>query len=248
MNSSIPDISVVIPAFNEEDYLPQALEAVKKQQFSGTYEVIVVNNNSTDKSEQIAKTYGATIVQEKNQGLIFAKQAGCKAARGNIIAVLDADNRPNSHWLATISKLLANTHIAGVTGPYIIPHQAPWWARAHTIFFMRLIYLYQSIFGTSPHVWGGNIAFRKKDFFSFGGYDTRFTFAADEVKLRKQLSKLGPIIQVADLALVSSTRRYKKGLWYFYIEFLLKGYLLNYFLTAFFKKPLPHPAEIRQEF
>lgn len=242
-----PLISIVIPAYNEQNYLPKSLKAVFNQDFKGKTEIIVVNNNSTDNTGKIAKSFRTKIIHEKKQGLIFAKQAGCQAAKGKIIAVLDADNIPNSSWLSTISNLLSNKKISAVTGPYLIPQPAPWWARAHAALGAYLINTIQAITNSSPHIWGGNVAFRNKHFKAFGGYDTRFTFAADEVKLRKDLKKLGRIHHSNKLAVTSSTRRFKKGALYFYFVFLLKEYVLNYYLTLIFNKPLKHPQNLREE-
>lgn len=91
------------------------------------------------------------------------------------------------------------------------------------------------------------MAFRRHDFESFGGYDTSFSFAADEVKLRRDLAKSGRIVHDMQLAVRTSTRRFRKGIRYFYIDFLLKGYLMNYLSTALFNKPLAHPENVRQE-
>lgn len=247
MNTKTPLISVVIPAYNEENELPHCLYALTKQNLKEKVEVIVVNNNSTDKTEDIAKSYKARIVRENRQGLIFAKQAGCEKAVGKIIAVLDADNVPPKHWLRTIVELLSDNEVAAVTGPYIIPKTAPWWARLHTTIGIELIEIFQFLTHTSPHLWGGNVAFRKKDFKKVGGYDTKFTFAADEVKLRKDLSKLGRIHHVRALAVTTSARRLKKGAYHFYVEFLLKGYILNYLTTLLLNKPLKHPENVREE-
>ena len=52
---SRPDISIVIPAFNEEKNLPRLFKTIKNQDFKGSLEIIVVDNNSTDKTAQIAK-------------------------------------------------------------------------------------------------------------------------------------------------------------------------------------------------
>lgn len=242
-----PHISVVIPAFNEEDYLPTTLEAINKQDFKGQKEIIVVDNNSTDKTTSIAESYNARVISEKQQGIIFAKQAGCKSSQGNIIAVLDADNIPPHHWLSTISDILKDSKLAAVTGPYII-HNAPWWATLHTklgVFFINFI---QSITGNSPHVWGGNVAFKRKVFEKIGGYDTRFTCAGDEIQIRRDLQKLGRVRHETKLAITTSTRRFKKGFFYFYFQFLLKDYLINYLLTAYFNKKLSHPQNIREEY
>jgi glycosyltransferase involved in cell wall biosynthesis len=242
-----PLISVVVPAFNEEKYLPKCLEALERQDFRGTREVIVVNNNSRDNTESIARSFKTKVVREKQQGLIFSKQAGCKHAKGKYIVVLDADNIPAPHWLKTIIEILRRSKVAAVTGPYLIP-KAPWWARLHTSLGIYLIQSVQFITKSSPHIWGGNVAFRREHFEKFGGYDTRFTFAADEVKLRKDLKKFGRIHHSLKLAVTTSTRRFKQGFFYFYFNFILKEYILNYLMTAYLNKKLPHPKNIREEY
>lgn len=246
MDHTRPSISVVIPAFNEEEYLPKSLGAIKAQEFDKPYEVIVVDNNSTDNSKKIARSFAARVVTEKKQGLIFAKDAGCDSARAPLVVVLDADNVTPPDWLKTIEEVLSDASVAAITGPYLLPG-APWWARIHTtagIYFIRLV---QWLTGSSPHIWGGNTAFRKADFVKIGGYDTRFSFAADEVKLRKELRKYGRIRQDMRMAVVSSTRRFKKGFFYFYVTFLLKGYILNYLFTSLFKRTFAHPENVREE-
>ena len=241
-----PVISVVVPAYNEEDYLPKSLQALKNQEFHKAFEVIVVDNNSTDNTHAIASSFNTRIIKEKNQGLIFAKQAGCKHARAGIIAVLDADNIPSPDWLERIDRHFSDEHLAAVTGPYRLPG-VPWWGRAYTSAGIYNIRLVQALTRTSPHIWGGNVAFRRKHFEAFGGYDTRFTFAADEVKLRKNLKKFGRIQHDMRLSVTSSSRRFKDGAYYFFIEFLLKGYLLNYFSTSLFGKSLETPKDARKE-
>src|SRR3990172_6189513 len=126
-----PVISVVVPAYNEEDYLPKSLQALKNQEFHKAFEVIVVDNNSTDNTHAIASSFNTRIIKEKNQGLIFAKQAGCKHARAGIIAVLDADNIPSPDWLERIDRHFNDEHLAAVTGPYRLP-RLPLCGRAYT--------------------------------------------------------------------------------------------------------------------
>ncbi len=84
-------ISVVVPAFNEEKFIGRCLEALKRQDFSEKYEIIVVDNNSTDKTAQIAKRMGVKVVSEKKQGDVFALRKGCSEAQGEIIAITDAE-------------------------------------------------------------------------------------------------------------------------------------------------------------
>lgn len=62
-------ISVVIPAINEEKFLPECLESIRNQDYKGRYEIVVVDNGSTDSTVRIAKRFGARIVKYKKKGL-----------------------------------------------------------------------------------------------------------------------------------------------------------------------------------
>ena len=107
---------MIIPAFNEEKYLPQCLTSLKGQSYS-PLEVIVIDNNSTDQTAEIAKKFGAKVVFEKKQGTAHARDAGFKAAQGEIIARTDADTILPSDWLLTIIKNFEkNPAIIGITG------------------------------------------------------------------------------------------------------------------------------------
>jgi len=90
MKNGPPIISVIIPAANEEKTLPFCLASLKKQTFSN-FEVIVIDNNSTDKTAAVAQKFGAKVVSEKKQGIIYARERGFQEAKGEIIARTDAD-------------------------------------------------------------------------------------------------------------------------------------------------------------
>ena len=79
MTNIKPTISVVIAAYNEQKRLPACLKSLEQQDFPGKFEAIVVDNNSTDKTAQIAKNWGAKVVTEKIQGIAPAKTRGAKA-------------------------------------------------------------------------------------------------------------------------------------------------------------------------
>jgi glycosyltransferase involved in cell wall biosynthesis len=246
MSTKRPVISVVVPAYNEEKYLPKTLEALKNQDFDKTYEIIVVNNNSTDNTEAVARSFNARIINEKKQGLILAKQAGCKRARGKIIAVLNVDCIPPCSWLHIINQVLNDPKTVAVTGWYHLPN-APWWAKAHQAIGLQFIKLWQLCTKNSPLILAGNVAFKNTYFKKIGGYDTRYTSAADEIKLRNDLKKLGCIRYDERLDVTRSARRFKSGSYHYFIEYLLIGYILNYLSTTLFKKPLPPPANIRED-
>ena len=95
-------ISVVIPAYNEEQLLSKCLKSLTNQDFHLPFEIIVVDNNSRDKSNAIAQSFGVKVIKETNQGVVWARQKGLLQAQGEIIAQADADCYYPSNWLSLI--------------------------------------------------------------------------------------------------------------------------------------------------
>src|SRR5687767_1835934 len=93
-------VSLVIPAYNEESHLRACLDAVAAQTVR-PFEVIVVDNNSTDTTVAIARSYSfVAVMHESQQGIVYARNAGFNAARGDIIARIDADTHLSPNWIA----------------------------------------------------------------------------------------------------------------------------------------------------
>lgn len=86
-NDTIYKLSVVIPCYNEEESIQKVIKSIPK----GVFEIIVVDNNSTDMSAEIAKQNGARVIVETTQGYGAALRAGFNSARSELIAALDAD-------------------------------------------------------------------------------------------------------------------------------------------------------------
>ena len=82
-------LSIIIPTYNEEKYLPKLLKCVKKQTYKN-YEIIVADADSADKTRQIAKKYGCRVV--KGGMPAIGRNNGAKAAKGDILLFLDADS------------------------------------------------------------------------------------------------------------------------------------------------------------
>src|SRR3989344_5752786 len=97
-------ISVIIPAFNEEKLLGECLESLQKQTLAkDEYEVIVIDNGSTDKTSAIAKSMGVSVyyyIKERGPGA--ARAFGVTKAKGSILAFTDADTTVTPTWLETI--------------------------------------------------------------------------------------------------------------------------------------------------
>lgn len=102
-----PTVSLVIPAYNEERYLRACLDAIARQTVR-PLEVIVVDNNSTDRTAAIARAYPfVRLIAEPRQGVGFARTAGFNAARGEIIGRLDADVLLPADWVERVSAFYA---------------------------------------------------------------------------------------------------------------------------------------------
>src|SRR4029450_13839495 len=99
--------SVIVPAYNEAAYLGRALHSLQHQDYDGKYEIIVVDNNSTDDTAAVAARYGVRVVSEAEQGVCAARQRGADCARGAIIVSTDADTTQPEDWLATMHARLA---------------------------------------------------------------------------------------------------------------------------------------------
>lgn len=98
------EIDVVIPAYNEEAYLPACLSALKRQ--TVPIHPIVVDNNSTDKTANIASQLGATVIREERQGIGRAKKTGLLATTSPLVLMTDADTITPPHWAEILTSAL----------------------------------------------------------------------------------------------------------------------------------------------
>lgn len=111
-----PSVSIVIPAYNEETHLRLCLEAIALQT-TKPFEVIVVDNNSTDATAAIARSFSfVTLLSEKKQGPQPARDRGYNAARGEVIGRLDGDSIVTPNWVETIQKVFVDPTVDAATG------------------------------------------------------------------------------------------------------------------------------------
>src|ERR1035437_9351910 len=132
-------ISVIIPAYNEEKYLSKTLEAILTQDYTD-FEVIVVDNASTDRTSDIAKSFSKVkVLFEGNKGTMWACERGRKQAIGEIIVRMDADCLPEKDWLSKGAAFFKDDKTVGVSGPYDY-YDAEKIFRYFSIHFQRIIY------------------------------------------------------------------------------------------------------------
>ena len=186
-------ISVVIPAFNEEKLISKCLESLKKQDYTGNYEIVVVDNGSLDSTGKIAKSMGARVVFCSQKGVAYARQTGAEAARGEIILQADADTIYPVWWIKRIKKQFArHPKIIAVAGSFIYT-DPPWWACFE--YFLRVVFgfLSNAVFGKPLIVSGANFAFYKKALIQIGGYRQGY-YSSDQLDISGRLRKVGKIL------------------------------------------------------
>lgn len=171
-------ISVVVPAFNEEKNITSCLKALKKQNFpKQNYEIIVVDNASTDKTGEIANKMGTKVVLEPKKGLVFALKKGFDNLRGQMVAVTDADTLVPQDWLEKIvDTFRKNSSLVSLSGRIIFQPKN---------FLIFMAELTMNVFSLLSHSsFGCNFAFKKEIYQKIGlsenhlGWETDFSTRA----------------------------------------------------------------------
>lgn len=109
-------VSLIIPVYNEEKYIEKCLLSVFEQTEKPN-EIIIVDNNCTDKTIEIAQKYGVRIIREIKQGMIYARNAGFNSAKYEIIARTDSDTILPPDWISRIKKAFADPELGALSGP-----------------------------------------------------------------------------------------------------------------------------------
>ena len=240
-------ISFVIPAYNEENFISQCLNSIlneiKKEKISA--EVIVVNNNSSDKTKEIVSNFkNVLIVDEKKQGLTFARQAGFLKSRGELIANIDADTILTDKWIKTvIEEFDNNKNLVALSGPQIYYDVDKKILIGEKIFYFiaYLTYLINKhILNIGSMIQGGNFIVRREALLKIGGFNTNILFWGEDTDIAKRLHKIGDVKFTFKLPIYASGRRLKR-------EGVLKTawrYTLNYFYILFFDKPFHNEIKL----
>jgi Glycosyltransferases, probably involved in cell wall biogenesis len=158
----VTSISVVIPARNDAVMLERALHDLRVQ-LRAADEIIVADNDSTDATAEVARAAGAIVVSETTQGIWPAASAGYDAARGDIIARLDADSRPPVDWLLHIeAEFTASPEIDLLTGPGDFYDGNPLVTLLGSTLYIRGYFWAMTIWLDGSPVFGSNFAMRRE--------------------------------------------------------------------------------------
>jgi len=209
-------ISVVIPAHNEEQVIAHTLRALLAQDYKN-YEIIVVDNASTDRTSEVARQFQVKVVHESKKGLLHARERGRKEASGDIIANIDADCLPEANWLRTGVTYFLNDpvgDIVAVSGPYDYHDAAPMFRHSS---FLTQKYLYRGvnnlfqlpIIRAGATLIGGNNFIRASAIEKAGGYDTSIIFYGEDTDTAKRVARHGRVIFSPKVIMKTSARRFK---------------------------------------
>src|SRR5438105_4285255 len=195
-----PRVSVVVCTFNGEKTLRACLDGVMELDYPD-FEVIVVNDGSTDTTLAIAAEYQVRVISMENCGLSVARNVGMQAATGEIVAYLDDDARPDPDWLRYLAAAFERADYAGVGGPNVPPSASSVVANCfadapgtptHVLISDR----------DAEHIPGCNMAFRKRALEDVGGFDSQFRIAGDDVDICWRLLEVGHALGFSPAAVV----------------------------------------------
>lgn len=185
-----PKVSIVVASYNGARTLKACLDSLAHLNYPD-YEVILVDDGSTDTTPQVASLYDSVrYFRQAHQGLSVARNTGIFAAEGEIVAFTDSDCRADEDWLYYLIADLLNSKFTGIGGHNFLPPedsavaavvQASPGAPAHVMLNDRL----------AEHIPGCNMAFYKWALLEIGSFDAIYTRAGDDVDICWRLQKRG---------------------------------------------------------
>jgi glycosyltransferase involved in cell wall biosynthesis len=225
-------ISFVIPAYNEEHYIGNCLASIIRNKTTDFYEIIVIDNASTDKTGEMAAGFpGVRVVREPMKGLTKARQRGLMEAKGDYIAYLDADTEMPPAWPTTLRREFEeHPEIVCLSGPFHY-NDLP----SFQNFIARLLWTISgppTYWITGFMVLGANFVARRDALIKIGGFDTSIAFYGEDTDIARRLSAVGKVRFKMNFFIMGSGRRIIK-------EGLIKAfwtYTINYASVAFGKK------------
>jgi len=228
-----PKITLAIPAYNEENYIGTCLDYAIKNSDGGFFEILVIDNASTDKTAEVAGKFpGVRVVREEKKGLTRARQRAFEEMRGDVLAFVDSDTRMPKGWCATVrSEFSKDPKLAALSGPYIyydITKFQQFLVRLYWIFLGVPVY-----FVLHYMVVGGNFAIRKTVLEKMHGFDTTIEFYGEDTNIARRAHEFGKVKFNLKFSMYTSGRRLVG-------QGLMKTsllYIANYISEAFFHKP-----------
>jgi peptidoglycan/xylan/chitin deacetylase (PgdA/CDA1 family) len=203
-------ISIVIPARNEARLIADTLRSLKNQTYQGDYEILVVDNGSTDNTAEVARSCGVRVISaNKHTSVFYARQVGAEASNGDIIVQADGDTLYPEHWLKRIAdKMAKNPKAVAIAGRFLYREKFVWSFVELTVRnFLNIVST--AFWGRPLLVSGATFAFRKQAFNEAGGYQG-LSYSADQHGITGRLRKLGKILYDPKVYVLTSSRSVRR--------------------------------------
>lgn len=228
-------LSVVIPAYNEEKYIGETLQNLIQYAGEDIFEIIVVDNASSDNTAKAAKRFkGVKVIREERKGLTRARQAGLLASKGDLIAYIDADTHVKPTWLHKVKKEFEkNPRLVCLSAPYSL-YDASKWKRMLTWGYWNLLAYPTYMLLMKYMVLGANFVARRSVLMKIGGFDATIEFYGEDTDIARRLHKIGKVKFLRKSLVSSSARRMEAEGW---VKIALK-YATNFASEIFMHKPL----------
>jgi glycosyltransferase involved in cell wall biosynthesis len=216
MHSDSPDYSIVIPAYNEEELLPATLDSIRsamRQVSTHSGEIVVTDNDSDDRTAEIATDAGARVVFEEHRQISRSRNVGGFHAEGRYLIFVDADTLITPELLrATLASLDTGEVCGGGTIVTVDPNQ-PAWVR-------RIIRWTSAALKLCKWACGAYVYCPKEAFVGVGGFDERY-YASEEIHFSRSLKRWGRgrgmRFEILDEPIETSMRKVE---WYSPLELL----------------------------
>jgi GT2 family glycosyltransferase len=175
----LPHISVVVCSYNGARTIRDTLESLAVLDYP-IYDVIIVDDGSTDETAAIASEFDFELIRTENRGLSNARNTGMQRAQGEIIAYVDDDTFADQHWLRYLAQMYLNSDFAAVGGQSPAPPGGSLIADCVANAPGRPVHVLLTD-QEAEHIPGCNMSFRRSKLLEIGGFDPRYRTAGDDV-------------------------------------------------------------------
>lgn len=211
LKKTLPDFSIIVPAFNEEAFIGKTLASIRAAMLHPPGglcgELVVVDNNSTDQTAALAQAAGATVVFEKINCIARARNAGARAATGRYLIFVDADTLVSPALVNEVLRQMGEERVCGGGATVTFDLELPWAGK-------RFLWLWNQLVKLHPIAAGSFLFCRKDAWEQTGGFNEK-VYAAEEVLFSRALRRWGRAhgyrFRLVPLPTVTSARKFS---WY----------------------------------
>ncbi len=219
-------LSVVIPSLNEADSLPACLSSIMAQETADPFEVVVVDNGSIDGTARLAEASGARVLVCLQRGVVYARQAGLEAAKGDVVVQIDADSCLAPGALKIIEDAFIDPQVVAVLG-HVVYWPGTWLSKIMEIGYLRSNTLTGRWLKRPIFVLAGALSCRRAALLAEGGYRTDLPHSGDEFGILRQLGRQGKILWAPAVIIGTSDRRFRGRVLRFLLVDLLGHTILD---------------------